>query len=288
MEADEIIIYRPKETVQLESVLQESLDYALLSFAFTVNRMRLKNSAGRIRNIVKGKLAEGMLRLFANEHQLNLDWTAGETPFWKRDNFDFSWKECAWDLKNNFIHCTGLIEPENYLHLPALVPNRFPGDQFSHRFDQVEHHRGRAFLFTFISGGQGSTSLIRLNIDYQISNFLEELAAIYAGYKEADPPFATEWFWAELVKRAPRPSVHLRNTPELVICGMANAENFSFFANTDDKDSQGYALYRKRWYNFRERGGLSFCDGLIQTRIKNATCPMIALPSFKSLIDSNG
>ncbi|HKL02193.1 MAG TPA: hypothetical protein VJ911_00905 [Cryomorphaceae bacterium] len=285
MKAAEIITYQPTHPDALGQALAKSLDYALLSFPFTVNRMNLRSPKARISNIVKGKLAEALLEQYAFENQIPMDFTAGETPFWTRDHFDFKLGETAFDLKNNFVHANDILSAQSYLHLPALVPNRFEGDQWSKRNSSAEGATERAFVFSFISqGATYKTPLFKLKIESEQVNFLIGVLEEHAKKEFKGAPFTRNWFFSELNRRGPKPTVELKRKLELVLCGMAGEGEFEKFLDTDGRENFGYAMYQKRWYALRAKTGLSFMDGLVTTKIKNATCPMEALPSFKSFI----
>ncbi len=285
MEAKDIIFYKPTNSINLIEALQKAVSYALISFPFTVNRMNLKNEKYRIHNIVKGKIAEILLALFAEEQNIKLDFKAGETPFWRSDNFDFSFQGAAYDLKNNYVQSANLLPEENYLKLPALVPNRFEKDQWSKRNDKAEGVENRGYVFSFLTEDKTShTRLFDLRISIQTLDFLTRLTEQFSDFRDEKEPFTETWFWDAFSKIGEIPKIVLNRIPTLIICGAAKEKHFSFFADTDDKTCHGYRLYTGQWYENRPEGGISFCNGLINTRIKNATCPMAALPSFKSIL----
>ncbi len=285
MQAGDVIIYKTSDSDALKRSLAKSLRYALVSFPFTVNRMNLKNPRSRIANILKGKLAEALLELYGVENNIPMDFSAGETPFWTSDNFDFKLGNTAFDLKNNFVNTDETMASHRYLHLPALVPNRFDGDQWSKRNSHPENALRRAFVFSFISQGRSFKSpLFDLHLEPEQVNFLVRIAERFSGTEIQTAPFAEEWFLDELSRRGPEPRMELRRSLELVICGVATGADFDKFLDTDGVDAFGYAMYQKRWYTLRQRLGLSFMDGLVTTKIKNATCPMEALPSFSSFL----
>lgn len=287
MEAADVITYQASSTDALKQALSKSLDYALLSFPFTVNRMNLRNPKSRISNILKGKLAEALLELYARENEIPMDFSAGETPFYTSDIFDFKLGDTAFDLKNNFVNANETLSLDTYLHLPALVPNRFDGDQWTKRTLSPKGATKRAFVFSFIAQGASyTTPLFKVKLEPEQVNFLVNILEKFDELEIAEAPFSQEWFYDEINRRGPKPAVELMRKLELVVCGMAGNGEFDRFLDTDGAEHFGYAMYQKRWYAVRPKTGLSFMNGLVTTKIKNATCPMAALPSFKSFLQA--
>jgi hypothetical protein len=287
MNAAQVLTYQADESV-FRKVIDDALSYALLSFPYTVNRMRLGNLHQRITNIAKGKIAEGLLQSFAEERKLDMDFNAGATPFYKPDHFDFSFKGMAWDVKNNFIYHQGTcLSNDAYLKLPALVPNRFDGDQWSKRSDNPlpgvpEAPLEKAFLFTFIKQADERKSAPFLMIHYtqSILKALESVANSVAGNKPETEPYTPEHYFEKLRKVGGIPGYTIHNIPALILTGAATSNQWKLFADTDGISEHGYHHYTGRWYDAREDGGLVFCGGLLHTRIKNATCPVGFLPAF--------
>ncbi len=281
MHSSQVIVHPASQPAIVDEILTKALQYALLSLPFTINRMALSNSYSRIQNIVKGKLAEGLLQDFGHQTGRSFDFRSGETPFWQRDLYDFRWDGKAYDIKNNFIHAGGELPMETYLDLPALVPNRHENDQWAQRLDHS--HGSKAFLFTFISQGKDAKSgrLFNLSIASNTIGFLERWCKQFSDVNPLREPYTSELFWTELDRVGPRPRIVAQTHPVLVITGEARMSEFDRFEDTDSRGSWGYAMYKEHWYSVRDQGGLSFSGGLIQTRIRNATCPVRALPAFR-------
>jgi hypothetical protein len=286
MKPADVIIYKASNRDALDKALNEALDYALLSFPFTVNRMNLRNPKSRISNIFKGKIAESLLKLFSEENGLELDFDAGQTPFWMRDAFDFQWKGQKWDLKNNFLYHSGeTLSSEAYMKLPALVPNRFAGDQWA-----LADEAGKAFLFSFLRQSDTRDGVPFFEIHYSDGalRFLSNLSTAHAGTFPERAPYLESWFWATLEKEGGKPTLTMSSTPSLVITGACRQGERRLFMDTDGRSNHGYAHYLGGWYKVREDGGLSFSDGILHTKITNATCPVGFLPAFRSLLQDKG
>jgi len=241
--------------------------------------MKLRNIKSRILNIYKGKLAEGLLENFALKNQLGMDFEAGESGFWTRDLFDFSFKGIEWDLKNNFTHSDGILPRGEYLNLPALVPNRHKEDQWQ----KSKSSENKGFLFSFIS--QNEFPMPR---QIELSGAqIEFIKQLNTGEVDRDEkPFEKSWFFEELDKRGNKPRIDHSKMPHLVITGYCLPEHHSQFLDTDGIDHFNYAMFGGKWFALDDKNRLNFRGGLIRTRIRNATCPIAALPSFNSLISA--
>jgi hypothetical protein len=283
MKVMELVVYHASDEAW-ESAVNASLKYALLSFAFTANRMALAHLPTRITNIAKGKLAEELLRIWARETGLPLDFNAGATAFHTADYFDFSYQGHAFDLKNNFLYHSGDSLPvEAYLTLPALVPHRYDGDQWSRRGEVASHpHLAKAYLFTYMKqadrhGGEG---FLRLRLNSYAWRYLEAHLKEFATYTGESPPFDGDAWYASLAERGAMPQWELRSRPAFVVAGVATAAHYQMFQDADGIDAFGYHPYMGGWYGLREEVGLAWCGGLLYTRIRNAACPVGFLPAF--------
>jgi len=242
--------------------------------------MRLKNIKSRILNIYKGKLAEGLLENWAQERGVPLDFKSGESGFWTRDLYDFSFQGIEWDLKNNFTHSTGTIPPEEYLMLPALVPNRHPEDQWPRAINS----KNKGFLFSFMRNDEFPNPG-QISLSGAQTQFIQE---VNQGEIDRDEkPFEEKWFFEELKKRGPEPNINHNKSPVLVITGYAGQEQFQQFLDTDGIEHFNYAMFGGKWYELDSTNRLNFRQGLVRTRIRNATCPVQALPSFNSFVEAN-
>jgi len=241
--------------------------------------MRLKNIKSRILNIYKGKLAEALLEQWARKNGVLLDFKSGESGFWTRDHFDFLYRGIEWDLKNNFTH-SEILPYDEYLKLPALVPNRHSEDQWQSALKSEK----KGFLFSFMSNKEfPSPSQIKLS-GAQI-DFIKDLNKSEVDRDEK--PFEEEWFLKEIEKRGASPEIKHSQIPNIVITGYCMPEQYSQFLDTDGVEHFNYAMFGGKWYFLDGKNRLNFRNGLIRTRIRNATCPVVALPSFKSLISAS-
>ena len=145
-----IIVDVPSDVYQ--QIAAKAVRYALISVGFTYNRMEKEVIMTRIENIAKGKIAEGLFSYYCESVDIGPDFDACTTPFWMPDQRDFLWYDGEWDIKNNFITCSDSdFDTLDFTSLPALIPNKFDGDQWSKRNDQY-HKKSRytAYLFTFM------------------------------------------------------------------------------------------------------------------------------------------
>ena len=92
---------------------------------------------------------EGIFFNFCAKKHIDIDTLSCETPFYQIDKGDFIYSQHEWDIKNNFIYYNNSFN--EFEKLPALVPNRYSGDQWSKRSDlSSEILKGKIFLFTFM------------------------------------------------------------------------------------------------------------------------------------------
>lgn len=182
-------------------LVKKAFAYAVLSLPFTVNRMDIKDIPTRLANIAKGKLAEGLVHDCLGHLGVQADFDSCSTPFYALDRRDFLWNGLEWDIKNNLLSRKGLgVGAQELGRLPALVPNRFLGDQWGQR--STRHHNqatGTAFLFTFMVGRLAQGPLISHLLQAQLNK--DQLALIerlWAKYKGSNPkalPFETQRLW---------------------------------------------------------------------------------------------
>ena len=270
MTEHEIIIADSIPEQEYQKVFYKALDYAILSLPFTIDRMALKNTERQIANITKGKLAEGLLCFFFKHNSIRADFASCSTPFYQTDKRDFLLNGCEWDLKNNFIyHAGNVLTDYNYTDVPALVPNRHPGDQWAKRQKKnFEQSRGVNFLFTFLKGadlerGERGEPFFTLHLDDVQKSILAKMCAKYRGTAQDDKPFEENSFVDYFYKYKPlRDILVIREKPALVITAFADHSHWPLFKDTNRAD---------------------FLNGILMTKIKNATCPIKKLPSFLSL-----
>ncbi len=257
-----MIIVNQIPVIDYKRIALKAVHYAIISTPFTINRMGIGSLEKRITNITKGKLAEGLFRWWALQEKLPIDFSSGSTPFYQVDKFDFAFKGKNWDLKNNFLfHKAELLQEDDYLRLPALVPNRHSKDQWSKRNE-------KNFLFTFMKladrpAGQKRQAFLHLDVSNEQILFLKKLVTQYQGKTQNEPPYTPEWFWKEWDYLGPLRNIGLTARPALIIAAYANESCYKSFHDTEAR---------------------TFLKGTLKTRIRNATCAIGKLKKFESLI----
>lgn len=239
--------------------------YALLSVPFTVNRMSLKSLERRIENILKGKLAEFMMEDFCKSQAVHADFKSCSTPFYQIDNRDFLLDGYEWDIKNNYLslednHFDGID------HLPALVPDRFDGDQWSKR-NALEHDsNGVRFLFSFMikemGKGRRRNHMLKIQLSSTHMDFLKRLSTEYKGLPRKEAPFEEDWFWKEwkeLSEPDQKPLMSVNFDSPLLVAGWAGNEH---------------------WDQFEKKDPMTFANGVIRTRIDNRVLDSAKLSTF--------
>lgn len=270
MTETEIIIVDSVPEQEYQRLLLRALDYALLSIPFTLDRMSLKNPEKQIINIIKGKLAEGLLWFFFKHNFIPADFASCSTPFYQTDKRDFLLNGFEWDQKNNFIYHQGsLLADHAYIDLPALIPNRHPKDQWTKRLDKnFEQSRGVNYLFTFLKGadlreGQRDEPFFSIALAKEQKNTLQKMSEKYAGLTQDKEPFDgkafKEYFYGI---KSVREILQIRQKPSLVITAYAD---------------------KRHWHLFKNTNHATFLNGTLRTKITNATCLIKELPSFLSL-----
>jgi len=291
MVENEVIIVDGITESEYNSLIEECVRYAIISLPFTVDRMSIPNEKKRALNIAKGKIAEALFETFCKKNNIAIDFNVCSTPFWTIDNRDFVLNNNEWDIKNNFIYHKNEHYNGNYTDLPALVPNRFKGDQWSKRNENlVTGTKGVYFLFTFLKNtdlinGQRGTEFLEINISTKQQNFLRELYSKYRGLPQTNAPFTREWFWENMNKRGNDNFFTLHSKPHLIITGYANEAHWHLFKNTGpfDRNNNLQTYIKPRWYVKSQKGSCNFLNGTLWTTITNATTPISNLPSFVSL-----
>ena len=289
MKEDEVIVVDGIGQADYESLIMDCVKYAIISLPFTVNRMNIQNDR-RVLNIAKGKIAEAIFNYFCQGNGIHPDFKVCATPFWEVDKRDFVLNGNEWDIKNNFYYCVGTEYKGKYTDFPALIPNRFDGDQWSKR-DKIANPNleGVEFLFTFLKAadlvnGKRKQEFLEINLSDEQMKFISDLYIRYQGKTQQDAPFTEEKFWAKFESLGDMNLFTLYSRPSLVITAYADNKHWNMFKDTGPyvKD----AIYRNVaspfWYN-REGRAINFLNGTIRTVIKNSTCPVSLLPSFLSL-----
>lgn len=267
MKEDEVIVVDGIGQADYESLIMDCVKYAIISLPFTVNRMSIPDFKKRAKNIAKGKIAEALFALFCRANNIEADFGACATPFWTVDNRDFLLNGYEWDIKNNFYYYSGDIYSGKYTHFPALIPNRYDGDQWSKR-DCSRHlgANGVKFLFSFLKGAdlendERGQEFLDINLSQDQLNLISRLHKYYNGQPQQKRPFSEEKFWTRF-GNGDTSLFTLHNRPSLVITAVAGEGEWDKFQNTDPT---------------------KFLNGTICTKITNKTCPISQLPSFLSL-----
>lgn len=295
MDSDEVIIVDGIPPGDYEALVSDAVKYALISLPFTINRMSIPNEKQRALNIAKGKIAELMFRFFCRANNIRVGFDDCATPFYTIDQRDFILQENEWDIKNNFYY-SSMAGQVNYIDLPALVPNRKVGDQWSKRNENlIAGATGVSFLFTYLkgaslSGNTRSGNFLDISLSEQQEDFIIKLYRKYQGLPQPSAPFTEQWFWGQLSARGEASFFNLHDHPPLIITGFANADHWSLFKDTGPFNrSNNFMKYKPgNWYKKSAKGSCNFMGGTLWTTITNATLPVSCLPSFSSLFPHLG
>ncbi len=292
MNENEIIIVDGIPDQIYRDLINKCVKYSLISLPMTVNRMSIPSEKQRALNIAKGKVAEALFKYFCQQNKINPDFDTCTTPFWTVDKRDFILNGNEWDIKNNFTYHSGTeFAGLNYIDLPALIPNRFNGDQWSKRsIKEFNNSNDVCFLFSFlksadlINGSRGN-EFLEIILSNDQDNFLKQLYSKYKGQLQAQEPFAEDRFWSEMLNRGPDNFFSLHFKPNLIITGFANSLNWNLFRDTGpfDRSNNFQAYLSPRWYLKTNNGSINFMGGTLWTKITNMTTPISSLPSFLSL-----
>ena len=228
----------------------DSIEYAIISLPFTINRMQLVDVESRITNIAKGKLSEKFFIHFCRVNEIPINTDSCQTQFHLPDKRDFILGREEWDIKNNFLHYDQPILPVNsYLDLPALIPHRGKWDQWTKRKECLHHPETESvcFLFSFMKGWTSKKPFMSIGLSKEQVSFLRGLCKSYKGKYE---PCDENWFWIKMsAKGTGKPfQLNLLFNPELLICSYADKKHFTLFED----------VYLK-----------TFLKGVFKTRIKN-------------------
>jgi hypothetical protein len=300
MQESEVIIVDgiPKDVY--DKIVTESVNYAIVSLPFTINRMGIGRVKQRVLNIAKGRIAEGLFRYFCEQNQLAADFETCSTPWWKADKRDFLYQGLEWDLKNNFIYKWRKDDAIRYTDLPALVPNRclpqqgniLHSDQWYNRHHKkFDSSSGVAFLFTFLQeadllDGRRKNHFLEIYLTKEQLSLLEELAKKFGGKQQDKEPYSDDKFWDAMQKRGGERYFVLHDRPNLVITGYATQEHWDLFRDTGPSGRDNHFINHlpAGWYTKNNDGACNFMNHTLRTRIANATVPVSYLPSFLSLI----
>ena len=153
----ENIVYHPSKG-HFQKALKQAIKYAVLSLPWTLNRMSYNdNKTGlkkRLRNIILGKIPEHLIWNVFEEYNIRIESWSGETAFWEKDRFDIlvyiNGTNEEWDIKNLTFDFSKMNR-DDWLHLPALIPNRHYKDQWATRNrTHLKESARKRYLFTFL------------------------------------------------------------------------------------------------------------------------------------------
>lgn len=248
-----------------DSIVNKSINYALISISYTYNRMDLDLLAQRIQNITKGKIAEHIFQYFLTQQKTQVDFKSCQTPFYLPDKRDFLMGEYEWDIKNNFVRTPQKLSSEEVIELPALIPNRPTTPYFTDQWEkrlEMKHptSKGCRFVFTFMERPV-KKDFVELEIHPGLKEFYKQIKKEYPYQKNKKPPFTESWFWNE-ISDVDFPKYTLNQKLRLYITAWAGSDHYPLFFNTEKR-------------NF---------EGKIFTRIKNKTIKIHRLPAFKDLL----
>jgi len=294
-ETDVIIVDFPNDVY--DEIVEKQIKYAIISLPFTIDRMYQIERYGidvgnlnRIKNIFKGKIAENLFSKFTELNKINIDFESCSTPFYEVDKRDFLHKNIEYDLKNNFIFHNG-NEYDNYTYLPAMIANRFQGDQWSSRLNR---HKGDkvAHLFSFLRSAtltddKRGDDFVEIKLSKKQLIYLNELYNYYGGMPQNKQPFSEEKFWSRMAMYGGLNFFKLNDRPKLIICGIANHENWNSFRDVGPLTLNNYQNHPvKNWYKkVGRKNRIKFLNGTIWGTITNRTCPVQNLIPFATIFN---
>ena len=172
---------RSKDIIEINSEKKwftSGLDYALISWTSTFNRMGKPNPYTRVEKIILGLIAENALEKYLIDNKIKYD-ISGKTKWYEEDRYDIGIKEYAIDVKANFLDLnsnyiqnkfsnTELTKFDWFTKCHALVPM----DQFNPgQKERRAHKRDKVYVFPFIEGyfneTQGTDCLVHAFWDYR-------------------------------------------------------------------------------------------------------------------------
>lgn len=239
----------------------EAIKYAFFSLPFTVNRMQIQQPEQRLLNIFKGKVAEGIFLEFLKCQQFIADSSTCETPYFQPDRRDFMLNDYEWDLKNNFVNTDQLLYVAKN-ELPALVPDRYQGDQWSKRLQLASaKSKGLIYVFTFMPQyASEKIPLLQCFIDEDQKKTINMMCDHWNNQHPLSAPYSeTELNTLFFNKRKPEACYKFQNQPTMLITAIAGLN---------------------QWNLFKCQKPQSFANGLIKTKIQNRFCPVNDLPDF--------
>jgi len=239
----------------------EAIKYAFFSLPFTVNRMQVQQPEQRLLNIFKGKVAEGIFLEFLKCQQFIADSSTCETPYFQPDRRDFMLNDYEWDLKNNFVHTDQLLYAAKNA-LPALIPDRYQGDQWSKRLQlSSTKSKGLIYVFTFMPHyASEKIPLLQCTVDNEQKKTIDLLCERWNNKHQLSEPYSdaalNSMFFSS---RKPEDCYKFQGQLSMLITSVAGPN---------------------QWNLFKSQKPQSFANGLIKTKIQNRYCPVNDLPDF--------
>ncbi len=138
---------------------KSGLNYALMSWTSTFNRMGKPNPYSRIEKIILGIIAEAAIENYLKTSKIKFE-TKGKTKWYEADRYDIGINGYAIDVKSNFLDTDSQyiinkfanIQGDKFkwfLKCHALVPL----DQFNPGVNERRaHKRDKVYIFPFIEG----------------------------------------------------------------------------------------------------------------------------------------
>ena len=138
---------------------RSGLEYALISWTSTFNRMGKPNPYSRIEKIILGIIAEAAIEKYLKSTKVDFE-THGKTKWYETDRYDIGINGFALDVKSNFLDLnspyiinklTNIFDNKLkwFLKCHALVPL----DQFNPGANERRaHKRDKVYIFPFIEG----------------------------------------------------------------------------------------------------------------------------------------
>jgi hypothetical protein len=266
MKTSEIIFIPEVDNDVYKSLVHKCFRYALISVAFTYNRMSKTDIKTRVQNIFKGKLAENIFLDWTNKKGLHLDFNSCATPFWEPDLRDFVFLGGEWDIKNNYITCS--LENFRQLQakdLSALIPDKGDYDQWAKRnLLLLPFTRFSAYVFSFMRIEPGQRNFSNILLSDEQWKWIESMAEKYQNTAVSEMPFFEQHFFNQLLDENTPLSIKIDYQPQMIITGCANPKYWSLFTPLPPNTVIG--------------------KGLIKTIIPNQGCSIDRLPSFESVL----
>ncbi len=172
---------KTRDIIEIEidnSWFKSGLEYALISWTSTFNRMGKPNPYSRLQKIILGIVAEKAMEQYLITNKIRYD-IKGKTKWYEEDRYDIGINGFAIDVKANFLNLDSTYIQSKlknfdqskldwFTRCHALVPM----DQFNPgQKERRTHKRDKVYLFPFIEGffneGQGNDCLVHAFWDYK-------------------------------------------------------------------------------------------------------------------------